>query len=379
MHIGFLTPEFPHLPATASAGLGSSIMNLAKALVKKGARVSIFLYGQERDAVFENEGIKFHFIKQKRYKLLGWFLYRKQLQNYINKIIRKENIQLLEAPDWTGITAFMKLKCPLIIRMHGSDAYFCELENRPQKKKNYYFEKWALTGADHLLSVSKFTAEKTVAIFGLKKAITIIQNSIDIEFFKPIPGIENADLILYFGSIIRKKGVLELAEIFNNVIAKNPNATLSLLGKDVVDIIEKRSTYQLFFEKLSPQAKNKVTHIPAVEYDEIQEYLNSASVVVLPSFAEAFPMTWLEAMAMEKAIVTSNIGWAPEVMVNNITGYMENPRNHKAFSKKVLNLLNDRNLARKMGKAARKEVIEKFSTTVIIEKNINFYNNVLRG
>lgn len=379
MNIGFITPEYPHPAATASAGLGSSIKNLAKALVQEGIQVSIFLYGQEKDTVFEQEGIKFHFIKQKRYKLLGWYLYRKHLQNYINKFIKKENIQLLEAPDWTGITAFMKLKCPVIIRMHGSDAYFCELENRPQKRKNYYFEKWALTGADHLLSVSKFTAEKTAVIFGLKKQILIIQNSIDTESFKPMPGIENADLILYFGSIIRKKGVLELADIFNNVVVENPNAILTLLGKDVVDITEKRSTYHLFYEKLSPQARDKVTHIPGVEYDEIQGHLNSASVVVLPSFAEAFPMTWLEAMAMEKAMVTSNIGWAPEVMVNNITGYMENPRDHKAFSKKVLKLLNDRNLAREMGKAARKEVVEKFSTTLIIEKNINFYNNVLRG
>ncbi|MGM1056415.1 MAG: glycosyltransferase family 4 protein [Bacteroidota bacterium] len=378
MTIAFLTPEYPGENTRPSAGLGSSIKNLAKALLQKGVRVSIFLYGQERDFVFEQEGIKIHLIKQKRYKLLGWYLHRKHLQNYINKFIKKENIQLLEAPDWTGITAFMKLKCPIILRMHGSDAYFCELENRPQKRKNYFFEKWALTGADHLLSVSKFTAEKTTAIFGLKKDISIIPNGIDTEIFKPNPGIEKSDSILYFGSIIRKKGVLELAGIFNNVVEENANATLSLLGKDVVDIIEKKPTYQLFFEKLSPQARDKVLYIPAVKYDEIKEFLNTASVVVLPSFAEAFPMTWLEAMAMEKAMVTSNIGWAPEVMVNNITGYMENPRNHNAFSKKILKLLNDRNLARKMGKAARDQIIEKFSTTVIIEKNLNFYNNILK-
>src|SRR5690606_34870048 len=128
----------------------------------------------------------------------------------------------IEAPDWTGITAFMSLKCPLIIRFNGSDSYFCRLENRPQKKKNFWFEKLALKGADHLLSVSKFTAEQTALIFDIKRKITVIPNSVDITYFN----LKNRDIepntILYFGTIIRKKGVLELAAIFNIIIKEKP-------------------------------------------------------------------------------------------------------------------------------------------------------------
>src|SRR5690606_8080471 len=144
-------------------------------------------------------------------------------------------IHAIEAPDWTGITAFMKLKCPLVIRMNGSDAYFCKLENRQQKKKNFFFEKAALKGADHLLSVSKFTAEQTALIFKLKKEITVIPNSVDTSYFKPGNKSLEKNTILYFGTIIRKKGVLELAEIFNIITQEIPEAKLVFAGKDVID------------------------------------------------------------------------------------------------------------------------------------------------
>src|SRR5690606_6879438 len=130
MHIGFLTPEYPHPESTSSGGLGTSIKNLATSLSAKNIKVSVFVYGQQKDIKFEENRIAFYFIKQKKYKFLGWYLYRKHLQFYLNEYIKREGIDLLEAPDWTGITAFIKITCPLVIRMNGSDAYFCYLEGR---------------------------------------------------------------------------------------------------------------------------------------------------------------------------------------------------------------------------------------------------------
>ena len=103
----------------------------------------------------------------------------------------------------------------------------------------------------------------------------------------------------------------------------------------------------------------------------------TANVVVLPSFAEALPMTWLEAMAMEKALVTSDVGWAKEVMVNGLTGFTVDPKDHQEYAGKVLKLLNDPALALKMGKAAREQVVAKFSSEVVVGRNIGFYEGIL--
>ena len=377
MQVAFLTSEYPHPFSTSSGGLGTSIKNMVVALVEREVNVTIFIYGQKQDKIFTEEGINFHFIKQQQYKLLGWYFHRKFLQNYLNKAISANHIDAIEAPDWTGINAFMKLKCPLIIRFHGSDAYFCDLENRPQKKKNFWFEKKALKGANHLLSVSKFTAGKTATIFDLKKEIIVIPNSVDVEYFRPSSTPIVKGSILYFGSIIRKKGVLELAEIFNIITEKDPEAKLVFAGKDVIDKLTGASTKELIEEKLTPSARKKVDWLGALPYEKILDQIASANVGVLPSFAEALPMTWIEAMAMEKALVTSDIGWAKEVMIDGETGFTVDPKNHRLYAEKILQLLNDPALAEKMGKAAREKVEKEFSTEVVVERNIEFYESVV--
>ena len=84
-------------------------------------------------------------------------------------------------------------------------------------------------------------------------------------------------------------------------------------------------------------------------------------------------MTWLEALAMEKSLVTSNIGWAKEVMIDGTTGFPADPKDHQKYAGKVLQLLNDPALALKLGKAAREQVVAKFSSEVVVEQNIEFY------
>ena len=377
MHLAFLTPEYAHPYSTPFGGLGTSIKNLAEQLVKKNLDITVFVYGQEKDDYFEENGIRFYFIKQINYDFLGWYRYRKYLEIYLNKIIKQEQIDILEAPDWTGITAFIKFSCPLVLRMHGSDSYFCKLEGRRQKKKNFWFEKLALKNADHLLSVSEFTAKKTREIFKLKKEIKVIPNSVDIKVFTPSGEQPVPDTILYFGSIIRKKGVLELAHIFKLINEQNPNARLIMAGRNIPDIQTGKSTRVLFEAILDEKCRKKVKWLGSLPYEKIKGQISDAAVIVLPSFAEALPMTWLEAMAMEKALVTSDIGWAKEVMVNEKTGFTVDPKDHSLYAERILQLLLDLGLSEKMGKAARKRVIDKFSTEVVVEQNIGYYESVI--
>lgn len=377
MHIAFLTPEYPHSLSGPSGGLGTSIKNLAETLVRKNVEVSVLIYGQSQHAEFEENGIHFYFLKNQRYSIGGWYFHRKYIQKFLNQIIKQKGVDLIEATDWTGITAFMKLDCPLVIRLNGSDAYFCELEGRPQKFKNRLFEKIALKNADSLVSVSRFTAEKTNAVFGINRKYEIIPNSIELKSFSVSERGEKPNSILYFGTIIRKKGVLELAYIFNEVIRRKPEAELIMVGKDVIDVLEHQSTIELIKAILSPEALKRVSFPGEVGYGKIKEYIEKASVIVLPSFAEALPMTWIEAMALKKALVTSNIGWANEVMLNGETGFTVSPRKHVKFAEMVLKLLDDSALREEMGRNARKRVEEVFSSEVVVEQNIEFYKSVL--
>lgn len=377
MRIGFITPEYPHPALSRSGGLGTSIKNLAKGLVEQGVMVIVFVIGQQKDANFKEEGIHIISIAKQKHWAFNWYLERKRYQKIIQKHIDKEGINLIEAPDWTGISAFMKFTVPLIIRLNGSDGYFCHLDGRKQKWKHRFLERTGLKNADAIVSVSAFTGTLTKELFGLRQTIEIIHNGINTDDFKSLDITVHQGQILYFGTLIRKKGVLELAKIFNKVVEKVPHCTLLLIGNDALDVFEKVSTLSLFMGLLSDEAKKSVKHLDEVPYAEIQTYITSSQVVVLPSFAEAFPMTWLETLAMEKALVSSNIGWANELMVDGVTGYTVNPKDHALYAEKIIDLLNNTNLCDKLGRAGRQHVIQNFSAEVITKRNIIFYNKCI--
>ena len=378
MHIAFLTPEYPHPAVTHSAGIGTSIKNIAEGLKCKGIQVTVFVYSQKGSKVINADGITLHLIQHKAYKFGGFYRYRKHVNAYLNKVIKQKSISLIEAADWTGITAFMKFKVPVVIRLHGSDTYFCHLEGREQKKKNFFFEKRALKSASAIASVSAYTAALTKDLFGLQKGMTVIPNLIDTDRFIPLDLLVKEGHILNFGSVIRKKGVLSLAEAFNAVVESNPKAQLLFLGKDVRDAQTGVSTKQLIMDLLSEDAKSHVRFVEAVPYEEVQKYIAEAAVICLPSFAEAFPMTWLEAMAMEKGLVTSNIGWAKELMIDRVTGFMVDPNDIESLSAALNKQLADVSTRDQMATQARKHILSHFSKEQILQKNVDFYSNVIQ-
>lgn len=380
MKIAFLTPEYPHPKTGASGGIGTSIKNLAKGLLAAGCSVRVLVYGQKEEDVFEDEGICIQLIKNVKVKGLSWFFTRKKLERIINQLYREKEIDLVEAPDWTGITSFIQpKKCPIVIRLHGSDTYFCHLDQRPVKWINRFHEKRALQKADGLLAVSQFTADTTNALFGLQKQFHIIPNSIDVNSFtKEDSAIVSADTILYFGSLIRKKGLLELPFIFNEVIQAHPTARLILVGKDVPNIVSGNpSTWGMMQELFSEQALLNVHYLGSVPYSEIQAYINQCTVCVFPSFAEALPVSWIEAMAMQKAIVASNIGWATDVIDDGVNGFLVHPENHKVYADVILKLLTNEGLRQEIGSAARKKVLDKFSIAEVAEQSLAFYQTIL--
>lgn len=381
MKIAFLTPEYPHARTGNSGGIGTSIRNLAKGLLEEGCQVRVLIYGQKEESVFEDDGIVIQQIKNIKVKGLSWFLTQKKIEKKINQLYSEKKIDLVEVPDWTGITSFIQPKqCPIVIKLHGSDTYFCDLDKRPVKWNNKFHEKRALQKADALLSVSQFTADETNRVFGLQKQFTVIPNSIDITSFEVDKSItEVPNTVLYFGSLIRKKGLLELPLIFNELIKFNPSAKLVLVGKDVPDIISgSSSTWEMMQPLFTEKALLNVSYLGSVPYQEIQKYISESSVCVFPSFAEALPVSWIEAMAMQKAIAASNIGWSATVVDDGINGFLVNPKSHAEYASKINTLLCNTSMREEFGISAREKVIQKFSISVVAQQSLSFYKQFSR-
>ena len=379
MKIAFLTPEFPHPKMGSSGGIGTSILNLSKGLVSQGHEVCILVYGQKEDEFFNENAISYYRIKNVKLKGFSRFLTQKKIQNLINKLVKENKIDIIEAPDWTGITSNIKPKCPVVIRLNGTDTYFCHLDNRPVKFLNKLHEKRALKNADALLSVSQYTADLTNELFSLKLDFTIIPNSIDIDKFVFDDKIEAQEkTILYFGTLIRKKGLLELPLIFNEVYKKNNKVKLILIGRDTSDIISgNTSTWSMMQSLFDADALQNVEYIGSIPYDKIKQHISLATVCVFPTFAEALPVSWIEAMAMQKAIVASNIGWATEVIDDGINGFLIHPKEHKSYAENIDKLLENKELRSKFGIEARKKIEQKFSIDIVAKQSGDFYQKLI--
>ena len=99
---------------------------------------------------------------------------------------------------------------------------------------------------------------------------------------------------------------------------------------------------------------------------DIKEILSALDLLVIPSLQEGFPMITLEAMAMAKPIIATNIDGITEQITDGVDGILVPPKDPSVLAKAVIRALNDKKLARTMGLLAREKVEQEFSVEKIL-------------
>ena len=365
-----------------AGGLGTSLRNLVVYLARAGVQVTVFVIQQKSTERFEEAGISFHLLAKRSYPFLGWFRYRKWVESYINRSVREEGIDVLEAPDWTGITAFMQFRVPLVVRFHGSDTYFCQLEGRKQKWKNRWFEKNAVQRAQAFIAPTTYAGRESAKLFGLDpKRVQTIHYGLDLSLF------ENRDpsnfvpyRLLNAGTLIRKKGVFELIAVFNKVAAAHQQVELYLIGADSPDITTgSASTWELMEQQILPEFRSRVHYLGKVPYQDMQAHIRQAQLCIFPSKAETLGMVTIESMAMQKTVINTNYGWAQELIDHGRNGFKLDPTAIQAQADLVLELLADADRCLQIGKEARQKVEATFDIQDIVQQNYDFYKTVIHA
>jgi glycosyltransferase involved in cell wall biosynthesis len=243
------------------------------------------------------------------------------------------------------------------------------------------FETLAVRKAKGFIAPTKYAGEVSAQLFGLyKEQIKTIHYGLDLtQFNNEHPERFEKGLILYIGTIIRKKGVFELPEIFNKVRNQFPEAKLVLIGGDSRDVATgNKSTWELVKQQFNEKDLGQVSYLGKIPYAEVQDYIKKANVCVFPTYAETLGMVTIESMAMQKAVVNSNIGWAQELMEDGKSGFLVHPAAHQEFADKIVQVLNDASFTAKMGVHARTYVETHFDITNKVEENIKYYQHLIK-
>ena len=381
MHICFLTNEYPKI-GFPHGGLGSFVKTIAEALVNKGIQVTVIglNYTNTTENVIEN-GVQLIRIQKSRVKGLSWYLNSKNIAKTILEEHKKNPIHIVEGPELSF--AFLpKIKgIKYVIRLHGGHHFFAEGENRGINRWKGFQEKRSFAKADGFIAVSNYVKSHTAKYLSYhNKPIEVIFNPIDTQLFQPkeIPIHENS--ITFAGTICEKKGVRQLIQAFPLVKQKFPDAVLNLYGRDW--LYPNGNSYikmlqEVELPKLGVYAKDIIFY-GVVSSTSLPEIYSKAAVCVFPSHMETLGLVAPEAMACKKPVVFTNLGPGNEIINNGENGLTLNPRNIEEIAAAIIQVFENKDRAKIMGENARMFVLQKFNPEMILHKNIDFYNQIIK-
>jgi glycosyltransferase involved in cell wall biosynthesis len=311
----------------------------------------------------------------------GWFIDRLQVRACLRRLVAAGEIELVEAPEWQGVAWPAVGHVPTVLRFNGSSVTFGRLLGRKVRRSLRWLEQRGFAAAAGCVAVSRFIARETAADFGLSEAgIPVIPNAIDASRFAPPTNAARDDrLVACVGTVTEKKGVVELIRAWPRVVERFPDARLAVIGKDGRHTATGRSLIAVLREMLPGPAAATVTFTGPVPHACVQEWLRRAALAVYPTFVEALPVTWLEAMATATPIIGSCLGPGEELIDHGRSGLLCDPRDTVELASRIADCLRDPSLRARLGAAGRRQVEERFSTLVILPQNEAFYQRHLRG
>ena len=183
--------------------------------------------------------------------------------------------------------------------------------------------------------------------------------------FKPPYSISEDDIIIGICAVLRpEKRHTDLLEALKKVVDTGRSAKLLIIGDG-----PERTIIQ---KKINTLNLNERVYITGFQKD-VRPYIATCHIMATTSVAvETFSIAILEAMAMGKPILASNIGGASEQVVEGVNGYTYPAGNIDALARQLDRLM-DRATLYKMGLKSRKFVVEKFSD----HRMIALYNDTL--
>jgi len=110
---------------------------------------------------------------------------------------------------------------------------------------------------------------------------------------------------------------------------------------------------------------------------DVPDLINAMDICVLSSHYEGCPNVILEYMAVSKPVVASDVGGCSELVIDGESGFIVPPENSHALGEKIVALVNDNDLRKKMGLAGRKRVEEKFTSKKMAENTEKLYRELL--
>jgi glycosyltransferase involved in cell wall biosynthesis len=239
--------------------------------------------------------------------------------------------------------------------------------------KRYHLSRMILKNvADIYISLTREMKTELIELGIQETKIMHLPNAVDINSFLP-QGEKEENLLLYVGRIFYKKAVHILLTSLRYI--KTP-VRLIIIGP------MEPSNYSQYLlkliEKQNQETKHEIKYLGALPPGEnLIKWYQKATMLVTPSFYEAFGVVLLEAMACETPVVASNVGGIPEIVQNHENGLLVPPNDPLKLAEAIQYLLDNKDIRTRMGREGRKRVTKIFSLEANVKKLYIIYQNLI--
>jgi glycosyltransferase involved in cell wall biosynthesis len=292
------------------------------------------------------------------------------------KLIRRERISLLHSHEFMmtvyGSAASKLTGVPLIGTMHGKVYY-------PDKRRRILALRFAVSLCAKMIAVSDDLRRYLVDTlnFNPRKVMTL-RNGIDLKRFTASSSREESRRLFSIpsdalvagtaGSLFKVKGLEYLLEAAEKLSDLYPNLLLIIAGEgDQKEALEEKAR--------ELELGDRVRFLGFCE--SIPNLLNAIDVYVCSSLSEGLSLSILEAMAMSKPVVATDVGGNREIVVPDDSGYLVPPCDQSSLARRISELFDSSELRERFGRKGRKIVEQKFSLEKMIQDYEKLYERLI--
>ena len=250
----------------------------------------------------------------------------------------------------------------IVIHQHGGD--FETFYEKEQNDRGRARIRQVLSMGDVFLVLSPKLKQFFKGILEPSKVILFpnagpVPDSIEKEYGK--------QRILFLGRLCKEKGLRELFSVLPQLHGQFPQMHVLLGG-----IWEDE-------ELLEEAAKMKeyVTDLGWLQGEAKKNYLRTSDLFVFPTYFEGQPVSVLEAMAYQCGIVATRVGGIPQMIEQEQTGLLIEPKDPEGLKSALQKLLSDPELCERLGKNARAKVQKEFSIEKSLQELIKIYQQLV--
>lgn len=185
-------------------------------------------------------------------------------------------------------------------------------------------------------------------------------------------GIKQADFVIgYAGRMSPEKGIGELVAAFFNIMKSFRNIHLLLVG-------DQDDRFPLGREILEEIRRESRIHTVGF-VKNVEDYIAAMDMLAMPTYRDGFGNVLIEASALGKPVIGSDIPGCRDALVDGVTGYYARPGDVVSLETAIRRLLEDSSRSKEMGKAGRQWVVANFDRTKVWQRLILVYAELIHA